>query len=145
MPLWHGPHGGVPHPEAAGCWVCRRSSRVCGTCRNARRAVAGSFLYCALDRNRSPLRGDEVRACWEAAPIPVVDATQGSGDAGGRDPGGAAADRQRRQARPAPAFVPLDAVPVRPPPATPVPERADGPAIPAGERIGTLWHDLEGT
>jgi len=22
--------------------------------------------YCGLDRNRSPLRGDEIRPCWEA-------------------------------------------------------------------------------
>jgi hypothetical protein len=24
--------------------------------------------YCGLDRERSPLRGDEIRPCWEAVP-----------------------------------------------------------------------------
>jgi hypothetical protein len=24
--------------------------------------------YCGLDRDRSPLRGDEIRPCWEAVP-----------------------------------------------------------------------------
>jgi hypothetical protein len=24
--------------------------------------------YCGLDRDRSPLRGDEIRPCWEAMP-----------------------------------------------------------------------------
>jgi hypothetical protein len=27
--------------------------------------------YCGLDRTRSPLRGDEIRGCWEAAAAPV--------------------------------------------------------------------------
>ena len=26
--------------------------------------------YCGLDRERSPLRGDEIRPCWEAVPEP---------------------------------------------------------------------------
>jgi hypothetical protein len=30
--------------------------------------VAGSLGYCGLDRRRQPLIGDEIRACWEAAP-----------------------------------------------------------------------------
>jgi hypothetical protein len=29
--------------------------------------VAAQIGYCGLDRQRLPLRGDEVRACWEAA------------------------------------------------------------------------------
>jgi hypothetical protein len=33
-----------------------------------RRAVVGEILYCGLDRDRRPLRGDEVRPCWEVAP-----------------------------------------------------------------------------
>jgi hypothetical protein len=28
--------------------------------------VAGQLGYCGLDRQRRPLRGDEIRACWEA-------------------------------------------------------------------------------
>jgi hypothetical protein len=30
--------------------------------------VAGQLGYCGLDRRRAPLRGDEIRACWEASP-----------------------------------------------------------------------------
>jgi hypothetical protein len=29
--------------------------------------VAGNLGYCGLDRRRSPLSGDEIRACWEPA------------------------------------------------------------------------------
>jgi hypothetical protein len=28
--------------------------------------VAGQLGYCGLDRRREPLRGDEIRPCWEA-------------------------------------------------------------------------------
>jgi hypothetical protein len=28
--------------------------------------VAAQLGYCGLDRQRTPLRGDEIRACWEA-------------------------------------------------------------------------------
>lgn len=82
MPMWRCPHCGTPQAETARCWVCRRSSTSCGTCRSFRRSVAshlGSPLgYCGLDRQRRPLAGDEIRACWEARPpaeepaIPVL-------------------------------------------------------------------------
>lgn len=65
MPYWHCPHCGTPQPEAARCWVCRRSSTTCGTCRNYRRGVAGQLGYCGLDRRRVALQGDEIRGCWE--------------------------------------------------------------------------------
>ena len=29
--------------------------------------MAGQLGYCGLDRQRKPLQGDEIRACWEAA------------------------------------------------------------------------------
>ena len=29
--------------------------------------MAGQLGYCGLDRQRTPLRGDEIRPCWEAA------------------------------------------------------------------------------
>jgi hypothetical protein len=70
MPMWRCPHCGVPQAETARCWVCHRSSTACLTCRNFRRSVAGKLGYCALDRRRLPLRGDEIRACWEANPAP---------------------------------------------------------------------------
>jgi hypothetical protein len=67
MPMWRCPHCGTPQAETARCWVCRRSSTACATCRNFRRSVAAQLGYCGLDRERAPLRGDEIRACWEAA------------------------------------------------------------------------------
>jgi hypothetical protein len=73
MPMWRCPHCGTPQAETARCWVCRRSSTACGTCRNFRRSVAAQLGYCGLDRQRRPLAGDEIRACWEAAaPAPEV-------------------------------------------------------------------------
>ena len=70
MPMWRCPHCGTPQAEASRCWVCRRSSTSCATCRHFRRAIAGQLGYCGLDRHRLPLRGDELRGCWEGAPEP---------------------------------------------------------------------------
>jgi len=67
MPLWRCPHCATPQAETARCWVCHRSSTACGACRHFRRAVAGQLGYCGFDRQRHPLRGDEIRPCWEAA------------------------------------------------------------------------------
>lgn len=68
MPLWRCPHCGTPQAETARCWVCRRSSTSCRTCRNFRTSVANGLGYCGLDRLRQPLTGTEMRACWEADP-----------------------------------------------------------------------------
>jgi hypothetical protein len=68
MPMWRCPHCGTPQAETARCWVCRRSSTTCGTCRNFRQSVAGTLGYCGLDRRRQPLAGDEIRPCWDAWP-----------------------------------------------------------------------------
>ena len=76
MPMWRCPHCGTPQAETARCWVCHRSSTACATCRNYRRSVAGPLGYCGLDRQRQPLRGDEIRACWEATNV-VVEAQTG--------------------------------------------------------------------
>ena len=65
--MWRCPHCGTPQAETARCWVCHRSSTACATCRHFRRSVAAQLGYCGLDRQRVPLRGDEIRACWEAA------------------------------------------------------------------------------
>ena len=71
--MWRCPHCGTPQAETARCWVCKRSSTACGTCRNFRHSVAGSLGFCGLDGRRQPLAGDEIRACWEAAaPLPEV-------------------------------------------------------------------------
>lgn len=70
MPMWRCPHCGIPQAETARCWVCHRSSTACLTCRHFRRSVAPNVGYCGLDRRRAPLAGDEIRACWEAGPLP---------------------------------------------------------------------------
>ena len=70
MALWRCPHCGTPQPVTARCWVCRRSSTSCGTCRHFRASVAARIGYCGLDRNRQPLACDEIRTCWvPAAPL----------------------------------------------------------------------------
>ena len=69
MPMWRCPHCGTPQAETSRCWVCRRSSTACGTCRHFRRSVAAKVGYCGLDRRRAPLLGDEIRACWEAGAL----------------------------------------------------------------------------
>lgn len=73
MPPWRCPHCATPQPLADRCWVCRRSSTSCATCRHFRVSVAANVGYCGLDRDRRPLRGDEIRACWEEAPTIVLD------------------------------------------------------------------------
>ncbi|MFL5678888.1 MAG: hypothetical protein ACJ77V_06205 [Chloroflexota bacterium] len=68
MPIWRCPHCGTPQAETARCWVCRRSSTACASCRNFRRSVAAQVGFCGLDRQRRPLHGDEIRPCWESRP-----------------------------------------------------------------------------
>ncbi len=77
MPIWRCPQCGTPQAETSKCWVCRRSSTACGSCGNFRRSVAGQLGYCGIDRQRRPLRGDEIRSCWEAAPPPIDVAAAG--------------------------------------------------------------------
>ena len=121
MPMWRCPHCGTPQAETARCWVCHRSSTACATCRHFRRSVAAQLGYCGLDRQRTPLRGDEIRACWEA------------GAAGRRGP--ARADRRpcRRSCAPRPddrtpvrrlEFVEVRSTPVEARPAAPATRRA---------------------
>jgi len=72
MPMWRCPHCATPQAETARCWVCHRSSTACGSCRHFRRSVAAQLGYCGLDRQREPLRGDEIRSCWESLDAPGV-------------------------------------------------------------------------
>src|SRR6476660_1896094 len=72
MATWRCPHCSTPQPEASRCWVCHRSSTSCGTCRHFRQSVAARVGFCALDRKHEPLRGDEVRACWEDGAVPAL-------------------------------------------------------------------------
>jgi hypothetical protein len=66
--MWHCPHCGAPQAETARCWVCRRSSTTCSTCRHFRTSLAPDIGYCALDRKRQPLTGRELRGCWTERP-----------------------------------------------------------------------------
>jgi len=98
MPTWRCPHCSTPQAEAARCWVCHRSSSGCGSCRNFRRSIAAGVGYCALDRGRAALDGQEIRPCWvpvitlTSGPLPVIelDGLPGSGllnlEATGADP-----------------------------------------------------------
>jgi hypothetical protein len=81
--MWRCPHCATPQAEAARCWVCHRSSTSCASCRNFRRSISAGVGYCALDRGRGALHGQEIRSCWE----PVI-ALRGAPAA---DPGGVAA------------------------------------------------------
>ncbi len=68
--MWRCPHCATPQAETARCWVCHRSTTACGSCRHFRRSVAAQIGYCGLDRQRRPLRGDEIRECWESLDAP---------------------------------------------------------------------------
>jgi hypothetical protein len=70
MPLWRCPHCGTPQAESSRCWVCRRSTTSCATCRHFRRGVASGLGLCGLDPRHTALVGTEMRPCW-AAPDPI--------------------------------------------------------------------------
>ena len=137
MPMWRCPHCGTPQAETARCWVCRRSSTSCGTCRNYRRSVAGQLGYCGLDRRRQPLTGDEIGGCWEAWPAALL-------------PDGAVPLTIGPARAPTDAKQPLAIIEVTAadppddvaePPIAPV--AAPGPA-PTGDAAWSLWGAIEG-
>lgn len=104
--MWHCPHCGAPQAETARCWVCRRSSTTCSTCRHFRRALAGDLGFCALDRRRLPLTGRELRGCWEENPetaeaAPSIAGARVAGAAGpsAPEPVPIAVQRLRREGR----------------------------------------------
>ena len=71
-PSWRCPHCGTLQPETSRCWACSRATVTCSSCHRFRTSVATDLGYCADDRDRLPLSGDEVRACWEATAAPVA-------------------------------------------------------------------------
>jgi hypothetical protein len=145
MALWRCPHCGTPQPVTARCWVCRRSSTSCGTCRHFRASVAARIGYCGLDRDRKPLAGDEIRACWVPA-VPLM-ADGEATPATEREPEAVPLTGPLRLR----GFVPVESVfadasepppaasPATPPPAPPPTIVAS--ASPAVD--GMLWADLE--
>jgi hypothetical protein len=76
--MWQCPHCGALQSESARCWVCRRSSTTCSTCRNFRVSIASDVGYCSLDRRRRPLTGLELRGCWEGRAAADAVATPGT-------------------------------------------------------------------
>ena len=140
MALWRCPHCGTPQPVTARCWVCRRSSTSCGSCRHFRASVAANVGYCGLDRDRRPLAGDEIRGCWDGIPIAEETNAEPAAVAG---PVIAGSTYMR-------GFVPVDellAEAVRVPALELVREPAPAPApqvvAPSPPSDGMLWADLE--
>jgi hypothetical protein len=91
MPVWRCPHCSTPQAEASRCWVCRRSTTSCGTCRHFRRGVAGGLGLCGLDPKHLALNGSEMRPCWVAATPPVEVERRWTGSTHVRVPGDAVA------------------------------------------------------
>lgn len=119
--MWHCPHCGAPQAETARCWVCRRSSTTCSTCRHFRASLSTDVSYCALDRRRRPLTGLERRGCWSEQPSSLLAAarlTSAVPNPRARDATAAA------PGIPARAFVPVDEVRL---------ERRDAPSEPPSE------------
>jgi hypothetical protein len=137
--MWHCPHCGAPQAETARCWVCRKSSTTCSTCRHFRASLVSDIGYCALDRARRPLTGRELRGCWTERPATVD--PQGAGEAT-MEPGAA----WRRLTVPLRGFVPLDeiaptAVDPEPPVAAPIILLAEG--FEPGESGTSLFGELD--
>jgi hypothetical protein len=109
--MWRCPHCGAPQAESARCWVCRRSSTTCSTCRHFQTALAADGGWCALDPKRLPLTGREQRGCWQGrrAFAPPSPADIGGPDAPRPRPSTASGDGASR----APAgidFIPVDLI-----------------------------------
>jgi hypothetical protein len=66
--MWRCPHCGAPQAESARCWVCRRSSTTCSTCRHFQTSLTSDVGWCGLDPRRLPLTGVEQRGCWQERP-----------------------------------------------------------------------------
>lgn len=112
MPVWRCPHCATPQAESSRCWVCRRSTTSCATCRHFRRGVAGGLGICGLAPRRSALDGTEMRACWTGMP-------RGAGASAGRwaavseaqqEPVAVGAIALGKEPRPPRTFVPVEAL-----------------------------------
>jgi hypothetical protein len=141
MPLWRCPHCGTPQAETSRCWVCRRSTTSCVTCRHFRRGVAGGLGLCGLDLRRAALRGDEIRACWTAPDPPAVITPERLGMPVPVMAGGSQAAHAASRGR---TFVPVDELErASAPVATADPPGPAAPAPPYPERGWSLWDDAE--
>jgi hypothetical protein len=68
---WRCTHCRTLQPETSRCRTCQRSAFTCSTCHLYGASVASDLGFCASDRVRTPLTGDEVRACWQATGSPA--------------------------------------------------------------------------
>ena len=66
---WRCPECYTVQSETTRCWRCDKPAFTCESCRSYRPSVAADLGYCARDPERTPLRADEVRACWESADV----------------------------------------------------------------------------
>jgi hypothetical protein len=148
MPMWRCPHCATPQAETSRCWVCHRSSTACGSCRHFRRSVAAQIGYCGLDRQRRPLSGDEIRACWESLDQPGVASRPTLGPAAGwaLEPGSDRTVVRLRdfiEVRPEPSRDAAEA----PSPVSPDGDPVDGPEASflasTPESRWSLWGDAE--
>jgi hypothetical protein len=121
--MWHCPHCGAPQAETARCWVCRRSSTTCSTCRHFRASLATDVGYCSLDRRRQPLTGRELRACWTQAPASAQ--SPGAVRGAERSP-----TVREEPAQPRRGFVPLDVIEL---PRATAPAPTDAPIVVLGD------------
>jgi hypothetical protein len=68
MATWRCPHCATLQAESSRCFLCGRSATTCASCVSFRRSLVDGLGYCALDRRREPLTGEEQRGCWSAPP-----------------------------------------------------------------------------
>jgi hypothetical protein len=144
MPVWRCPHCATPQAEASRCWVCRRSTTSCATCRHFRRGVANGLGLCGLDPRHTALRGTEMRACWSGDETPgEASLPEASRPEAGARAAGTGRDVTRRrweeQGRRPRTFVPVDEVVATREPA-PRASQDPSPGIPARlPAPGTGW------
>lgn len=89
MPVWRCPHCATPQAEASRCWVCRRSTTSCVTCRHYRRGISGGLGLCGLDPRHAAVADTDVRACWVGAPPAAADGPDAVDARSGRRAAGA--------------------------------------------------------
>jgi hypothetical protein len=129
--MWHCPHCGAPQAESARCWVCRKSSTTCSTCRHFQVSLTSDVGWCGLDPKRRPLRGVEQRGCWQERPAtslasaPPSEPWLGTGRPSPQPPG------DQTDEPPVPA--PLDFIPVELVGRVVIPSEPAPPAGHAGE------------
>jgi hypothetical protein len=106
MPVWRCPHCATPQAEASRCWVCRRSTTSCVTCRHYRRSITGGLGLCGLDPRHPAVAATDVQPCWVGAPPSEAGVAVGPGslDWLARDDAARPAGPHHR------TFVPVDAI-----------------------------------